>query len=81
MNLLREQPPSIFVNFAPMPCRSMSYSIRKVSSPHIKESYRIAVPLVVKVDIAPVNHDVRLSHKIRYSCHTLGLSAFGVTTP
>ena len=37
MNLPREQPPSIFVNFAPMPCRSMSCSIRKVNCPHIKE--------------------------------------------
>ena len=35
--LAREQLLSIFGNFAPMPCRSMSYySIRKGSRPHIK---------------------------------------------
>src|SRR5262245_49913070 len=36
MNLPRGQQPSIFTNFAQMPCRSMSCSIRKVPCPHIK---------------------------------------------
>ena len=62
VNLLREQPPSIFMNFALMPCHSMSCSIKKVNCPYIKPLER-HTRFGSEADISQHNRCVHFSNR------------------